>query len=153
MGGEEALIKNGLPVTVLRGNFFMNHLLKTETDNIDNEGWFTNPLGDTRNSFVCTNDLGEIAAKCIVEGPEKHADKFYDITGPEPQSMYEIAEDLGNVLGKKLEYRPQDMVSSRRISALRGQSSLSTSATDSTLGAVLIFIMLWGNGQRSILSI
>merc|ERR1712097_58862 len=44
------------------------------------------------------------------EGPEKHANKFYDITGPEPQSMYEIAEDLGKVLGKKLEYRPQDMV-------------------------------------------
>jgi len=108
--GEEALIKNGLPVTVLRGNFFMNHLLKTETETIEKEGWFTNPLGDTRNSFVCTNDLGEIAAQCILEGPKKHADKFYDITGPEPQSMYEIAEDLGKVLGKKLEYRPQDMV-------------------------------------------
>merc|ERR1712159_813589 len=36
--------------------------------------------------------------------------KFYDITGPEPQSMYEIADDLGKVLGKKIEYRPQDMV-------------------------------------------
>merc|ERR1712137_1448332 len=103
-------IKNGLPVTVLRGNFFMNHLLKTDTENIDKEGWFTNPLGDTRNSFVCTNDLGEIAAQCILEGPEKHANKFYDITGPEPQSMYEIADDLGKALGKRLEYRPQDMV-------------------------------------------
>ena len=37
--GEEALIKNGLPVTVLRNNFFMNHLLKTDTENIDKEGW------------------------------------------------------------------------------------------------------------------
>ena len=33
--GEEALVKNGLPLTVLRANFFMNHLLKTDCDNID----------------------------------------------------------------------------------------------------------------------
>lgn len=107
--GEEGLIKNGLPVTVLRCNFFMNHLLKTDTDNIDNEGWFSNPLGTTRNSFVSTSDIGEAAALIIQEGPEKHANKFYDITGPEPQSMYEIAEDLGRALGKPVEYRPQDM--------------------------------------------
>merc|ERR1712070_1233884 len=44
------------------------------------------------------------------DGPERHANKFYDITGPEPQSMFEIAEDLGNALGKTVEYRPQSMV-------------------------------------------
>lgn len=107
--GEEALIKNGLPVTVLRNNFFMNHLLKTDVETIEKEGWFANPLGKSRNSFVSTTDIGEAAAKCIEEGPGKHADKFYDITGPEPQSMFEIAEDLGRALGKNVEYRPQSM--------------------------------------------
>jgi len=107
--GEEALIKNGLPVTVLRNNFFMNHLLKTDCETIDKEGWFSNPLGKARNSFVSTSDIGEAAAKVIEEGPDRHADKFYDLTGPEPQSMYEIADDLGSALGKKVEYRPQDM--------------------------------------------
>merc|ERR1719387_2938702 len=105
--GEEALVKNGLPVTVLRNNFFMNHLLKTDCDNIDKEGWFSNPLGNTRNSLVCTNDIAEAAFVVIDEGPAKHADKFYDITGPEPQSIYEIAEDLSKALGKKIQYRPQ----------------------------------------------
>jgi len=52
--GEERLLKHGLPVTVLRNNFFMNHLLKTDCDQIDKEGWFSNPLGSTRNSFVST---------------------------------------------------------------------------------------------------
>lgn len=108
--GEEALVKNGLPVTVLRNNFFMNHLLKTDCEQIDKEGWFSNPLGSTRNSFVCTNDIAEAAAVCIKEGPERHADCFYDITGPVPQSMFEIAADLSQALGKKVEYRPQSMV-------------------------------------------
>jgi len=105
--GEKCLIDAGVPLTVLRNNFFMNHLLKTDVENIDGEGWFSNPLGDTRNSFVCTNDIGEAAAVCILEGPAVHADKFYDLTGPQPQSMSEIASDLSSAMGKKIEYRPQ----------------------------------------------
>jgi len=107
--GERALIEAKLPVTVLRNNFFMNHLLKTDTENIDNEGWFSNPLGKTRNSFVCTNDIAVAASVCLTEGPEKHANKFYDITGPAPQNMDEIAADLSSALGKKVEYRPQTL--------------------------------------------
>merc|ERR1712083_1023942 len=43
------------------------------------------------------------------EGASLHADKFYDLTGPVPQSMYEIADDLSKVLGKRIEYRAQAM--------------------------------------------
>jgi len=105
--GEKALVDAGLPLTVLRANFFMNHLIKTSTDTIDSEGWFSNPLGKTRNSFVCTNDIAEVAALCLLEGPQKHANKFYDITGPAPQNMDEIAADLAAAMGKKVVYRPQ----------------------------------------------
>merc|ERR1712183_6235 len=105
---EECLINAGLKVTSLRGNFYMNHLLKNEVDNINKEGFFSTCLGDCKNSFVCTNDMGEVAATCLMEGPERHANKFYDITGPEAQSMYEVAADLSKALGKKIEYRPQD---------------------------------------------
>jgi len=108
--GEKALIDAGLKVTVLRNNFFMNHLLKTESENIDKEGWFSNPLGDMRNSFVATRDIAEAAAVVLTEGPDRHANKFYDITGPTPQSMAEIATDLGRAMGKDIEYRAQSMV-------------------------------------------
>jgi uncharacterized protein YbjT (DUF2867 family) len=105
---EKALLDAGVPCTMLRASFFMNHLLKTDADQIKAEGWFSNPLGKARNSFVCTNDVGECAAVCIAEGPGRHANKFYDLTGPEIQNMDEIAEDLGKALGKKVEYRAQD---------------------------------------------
>jgi len=45
----------------------------------------------------------------LTEGPEKHADKFYDITGPQPQNMDEIAADLGRAMNKSIEYRAQNM--------------------------------------------
>jgi len=108
--GEKSLIDEGLNVTALRNNFFMNHLLKTDCETIDNEGWFSNPLGDMRNSFVATRDIAEAAAVVLTQGPDRHADKFYDITGPAPQSMSEIATDLGKAMDKKIEYRAQSMV-------------------------------------------
>ncbi|MGB1235970.1 MAG: NAD(P)H-binding protein [Planktomarina sp.] len=108
--GEKALIDAGLNVTALRNNFFMNHLLKTDCETIDQEGWFSNPLGDMRNSFVSTRDIAEAAAVTLIEGPDRHANKFYDITGPAPQSMAEIAADLGRAMGKDIEYRAQSMI-------------------------------------------
>ena len=108
--GEKSLIDAGVNVTVLRNNFFMNHLLKTDSESIDKEGWFSNPLGDARNSFVATRDIAEAAAVVLTEGHERHGNKFYDITGPQPQSMAEIAADLGRAMGKEIEYRAQSMV-------------------------------------------
>jgi uncharacterized protein YbjT (DUF2867 family) len=105
---EQCLITAGLPTTGIRGNFYMNHLLKNEVENINN-GFFQSPLGMCKNSFVSPCDQGEAAALCLIEGPEKHANKFYDITGPEPQSMQEIAETLSVAVGKKIEYREQDI--------------------------------------------
>lgn len=108
--GEKALIDEGLNVTALRNNFFMNHLLKTDSESIDREGWFSNPLGSMRNSFVATRDIAEAAAVVLAEGPKRHGNKFYDLTGPVPQSMSEIASDLGRAMGKEIAYRAQSMV-------------------------------------------
>ncbi|MEE9333296.1 MAG: NmrA family NAD(P)-binding protein [Granulosicoccaceae bacterium] len=108
--GEKALLDAGLNVSVLRNNFFMNHLLKTDCDNIQSDGWFSNPLGTARNSFVATRDIAKAASVLLIEGPEKHSDKFYDLTGPQPQNMEEIAADLSRAMDKKIEYRAQNMI-------------------------------------------
>jgi len=108
--GEEVLLAEGLPMTGVRGNFFMNHLMKNEAENIQNHGFMELPLGECKNAFVCSNDMGEAAAVCLLEGPEKHVNKFYDICGPEPQSMHEVAADLSKAMGQKVEYRAMDPV-------------------------------------------
>lgn len=107
--GEKSLIDEGLNVTALRNNFFMNHLLKTDCEEIESKGTFSNPLGHIRNSFVATRDIAEVAAVVLSEGPARHGNKFYDITGPAPQNMDEIAADLGRAMGKEITYVPQSM--------------------------------------------
>eukprot|EP01065_Artemidia_motanka_P045906 TRINITY_DN683_c0_g1_i3.p1 TRINITY_DN683_c0_g1~~TRINITY_DN683_c0_g1_i3.p1 ORF type:complete len:425 (+),score=207.84 TRINITY_DN683_c0_g1_i3:74-1348(+) len=110
--GEKALLDAKVPTCVLRANFFMNHLLKTDCDNIKEHGFFSNPLGKARNSFVCTNDIGEAAAQVLKDnasGACSHRKKFYDITGPAPQSMDEIAADLSKAMDKEIKYKAQSM--------------------------------------------
>ena len=46
-------------MTSIRGNFYMNHLLKNETESIKASNTFTSPLGGCKNSFVSCNDMGE----------------------------------------------------------------------------------------------
>mmetsp|Transcript_29786 Transcript_29786/g.76467 ORF Transcript_29786/g.76467 Transcript_29786/m.76467 type:complete len:241 (-) Transcript_29786:59-781(-) len=107
--GEEACIKTGLPTTALRGNFFMNHLLKNEQESIREHGVFRSPLGSCKNSFVCTNDMAEAAVVVMAEGPERHGNKFYDITGPEAHSMHDVAAVLSDAMGKRVRYEEQDI--------------------------------------------
>jgi glycine cleavage system aminomethyltransferase T len=83
-------------------------LLKNEVENIK-KGFFNSPLGSCKNSFVSACDQGEIAALCLLEGPDKHVNKYYDITGPQAQSMHEVAATLSEVMGQKVEYREQDI--------------------------------------------
>ena len=121
---EECFLRAGFGdrLTSLRGNFYMNHLLKNELGRIREEGAFASPLGDTKNSFVACNDMGEAAAVVLAEGAARHGDKAYDICGAAPQSMAEVAatltealatplarEVVPDVAGKAVRYEPQDV--------------------------------------------
>jgi hypothetical protein len=87
----------------------MNHQLKNDTENIKDGGSFTNPLGVAKNAFISAVDIGAFAAQCILEGPEKHGGKNYSVTGPVSMTMHDVAALLTKMLGKTVEYVPQDM--------------------------------------------
>jgi hypothetical protein len=121
---EECFIAAGFKdrLTSIRGNFYMNHLLKNELDSIKSIGTFSSPLGDCKNSFVSCNDMGEAAVTCFAQGPGRHGDKYYDICGAQSTSMADVAAILTKALatplgkevvpeaaGKTISYIPQDL--------------------------------------------
>ena len=121
---EECFIDAGFKskLTSIRGNFYMNHLLKNELDSIKTDNTFKSPLGNCKNSFVACNDMAEAAVTCFVDGPERHGDKYYDICGAQSTSMGDVAEILTKALatpeakevspeaaGKTITYTPQDV--------------------------------------------
>lgn len=122
---EACFVDAGLQhkLTSIRGNFYMNHLLKNELDAIAARGVFSSPLGACKNSFVSCNDMGEAAVAVLVQGAGRHGDKYYDVTGSQSTSMEEVAAILTRALatplarevapgaaGRTVTYEAQDLV-------------------------------------------
>jgi uncharacterized protein YbjT (DUF2867 family) len=100
---EERLISSGLPYTLLRPQSFMqNTLLSAPT--VARQGKIFQPMKDGRLGMIDARDIGEVAAKVLTEGG--HEGKTYTLTGPAAISFYDVAEALGEVLGKEVTYVP-----------------------------------------------
>ena len=61
------------------------------------------PHGDKKHSPVTTEDIARVVVGILIN-PESHLGKTYSVTGQKAMSQSEIAEIIGNVLGKPVEY-------------------------------------------------
>lgn len=62
------------------------------------------PAGNARFTLVDIRDVGEVAAKIIVES-EKHVNKSYELTCSEKLTFKEMAEKLSSGLGISITYQ------------------------------------------------
>lgn len=97
---EEALRASGIPWVFIRNGMYTDHL----------PGWFDDdgvtrvPVGDGPISFSYRPELAEVIAITMTE--EGHANRIYDITGPEALTMGEIAKIASEVSGDSYTYEP-----------------------------------------------
>jgi NAD(P)H dehydrogenase (quinone) len=81
-------------------------------------GWLALPFGDGKNAPPSNEDIGAVAAHALMT-PAPHIGRCLRPTGPELLSPADVAEILGDVLGRPVRYRP---VSTRMfIKAARAQ--------------------------------
>lgn len=99
---ERHLRRSGVPATLLRPSFFMQNLSTTHRDEIRDEGRIVVPAGRGRTSFVDVRDVAAVAAKALVE--DGHEGRAYELTGSEALGYAEVAEILGEVLGRPIAY-------------------------------------------------
>ena len=114
---ERLLMETGVPVTSLRGGFFMNHMIKGDAARIlgqetvpqqDSVGpeytqgnSFVLPFGETRRAEISAVDIGEAVANIFLDerhhgggdkiGKASHAGQLYTLTGREALTMHDIA--------------------------------------------------------------
>ncbi|MEL7351398.1 MAG: SDR family oxidoreductase [Cyanobacteria bacterium P01_A01_bin.116] len=100
---DNALIESGLPYTILRPNSFYQNMLWS-AESIRETGQFYLPFGEAKQSLVDVRDLTEVAVQAFTD--TAHQGKIYELTGPEGLSYYEVAQQLGSVIGKALTYVP-----------------------------------------------
>ena len=100
---EDRLVSSGLPYTLLRPQSFMQNTLMS-APTIASQGKIFQPMKDGRLGMIDARDIGEVAAKVLTE--EGHEGKTFTLTGPAAISFYDVAEVLGEVLGKEVTYVP-----------------------------------------------
>lgn len=102
---DHELQSSGLLWTILRPHFFMQNLLGLASS-VARDGNLYLDLGTARLGMVDVRDIGEAAARVLMDEPERHHKKIYTLTGPESITITQAAEHISEVTGKPVQYVP-----------------------------------------------
>jgi uncharacterized protein YbjT (DUF2867 family) len=100
---EEKLAQSGLGFTILRPNTFMQNLVAYSAPSIRAEGVFYSAMGDDKISFIDARDIAAAAA-IILADPARHAEKIYELNGPQAFNYTEVAAMLAKIIGSTVKF-------------------------------------------------
>ena len=100
---ERVLDWAGVGVTHIRPTLFAEMAQMLNAQFIAAERKLYLPHGDKKHAPVTTEDIARVVVGILIN-PESHLGKTYSVTGQKAMSQSEIAEIIGNVLGKPVEY-------------------------------------------------
>jgi NAD(P)H dehydrogenase (quinone) len=96
---EELVREGGLTHTFLRDSFYQDLLPHFVGD----DGIIRGPAGDGRAAFVARADIARVATTVLLD-PDAHANRTYDLTGPEALTLNEVATILTAGLRRSVSY-------------------------------------------------
>jgi uncharacterized protein YbjT (DUF2867 family) len=117
---EKRVVESGVEYTLLRASFFMQNLSEVHRADVVERDEIFVPAGDGETSFVDARDVGEAAAVVLTESG--HADRAYDITGPEALDYAAVAAVFTDVLGRPITYPNPSLVTFARRMYRRGHA-------------------------------
>lgn len=103
---EQALEASGVDYTVLQASYFAQNLTRAISSHVVDIALYDEvfiPAGRGKTSFVDSRDLAQ-ATLNIVRNPEAHRRKRYIVSGPELLDFHQVAEMLGEELGRPIRY-------------------------------------------------
>ena len=115
---EKRIVATDMEYTLLRASFFMQNLLEVHRRDIVEHDEIFVPAGDGKTSFVDARDVGETAATVLTESG--HANRAYDLTGPEALDYEEVATVFSDVLDRHISYPNPSLVTFARRMRRRG---------------------------------
>lgn len=65
-------------------------------------GAITLPAGAMREPYVDVDDIAEVAVTALTQ--DGHSGEIYEVTGPRLMTLADIASDLSDAIGRKIEY-------------------------------------------------
>lgn len=101
---EQALNWSGLPVVHVRPTSFLDtFFLRLSIQSIREHRQIRLPFGNGKTSPIASEDVARTLAT-ILEAPDQHIGKIYELTGPRSQDMYGVAEEFSEALGQPITY-------------------------------------------------
>jgi uncharacterized protein YbjT (DUF2867 family) len=97
---EQEIVASGIPYTFLRPNSYMSGFLTFYAPGGD--GIIRLPWGGAGVSHIDPRDVAAVAAHVLTS--DGHIGKAYTLTGPEAITAGQIASDISEVSGRKIQY-------------------------------------------------
>ena len=107
---EKLIVESRIPYTFLRPAYFMQNFTGTLRSDLANKNLIYLPAGNGKFTIIDVRDIGAVAAKILVE-TEKHINKFYELTGSEKLTFYDMAQELSRGLQIKIDYVSPSLLS------------------------------------------
>jgi len=99
---EELLAASGLPVTILRNNWYTENYAG-QIDIAEKTGEIVASVGDGRVASATRKDFAEATA--VVLTTDGHDGAVYELSGDRAWAFDELADAIGNILGRDVVYR------------------------------------------------
>lgn len=100
---EEHLVASGVPHTLVSPSSFME-ILFLAAPQIRTSGSWSGAGGEGANALIDSQDVVDAVLEVVLE-PAKRG-RTYVLTGPEALTWQAVAARLGDVIGRRVEYRP-----------------------------------------------
>src|SRR6187200_1297506 len=102
--GEQVLNWSGVPVAHVRSTVFLEPFFSSmAASSIAKDGTIRLPFGSARTSPISASDVARVVST-ILEDPNSHRGKVYELTGPRSEDMNEIAKEYAIALNRPVKY-------------------------------------------------
>ena len=102
--GEHVLNWAGVGATHIRAGLFAENLLELAAPTVAAEGKIYLPWGQGRHAPVAVEDVASVIVGILTDPELRHVGKAYVVTGGTEMSVADIAETIGQAVGKSVEY-------------------------------------------------
>ena len=109
---------SGVPVTHLRPTFFAEWILYWA--GFIKAGFLPLPFGTGRHAPIAAEDQARVIASILI-APETHAGKTYPLFGAKEMTFPEMAEEVGQLLGKPVRYQQTDVPALKKLAQENGK--------------------------------
>ena len=112
---EERIRSTGVAHAFLRSGMYAEYVPVFASP----EGVIRGPAGEGRAALASRDDVADVAAAVLAD-PVEHADRTYDVTGPEALTLDEAAAILSDAIGREVVYERETLEQARESRRLSG---------------------------------